>query len=126
MRHSSPYTPALSMPASCFRMGFNTYGYGRKSELLSRLRGGNLAAYVRNGTRLSHGCRFRSPTQEPAKAQGKGIGMTVTRPSSQDNGESRHVSPTVIRGIHAVRGLLLALAALITAVTGLVVALVRG
>jgi len=36
------------------------------------------------------------------------------------------VSHTVIRGVHAARGLILALAALITAVTGLIVALNRG
>jgi hypothetical protein len=52
--------------------------------------------------------------------------MTVTRPPSPDNEESRPLSPGVIRGIHAVRGLLLALAAFISAVTGLIIALVRG
>jgi hypothetical protein len=52
--------------------------------------------------------------------------MTVTRASARDNEESRTVSPTVIRGIHAVRGLLLALAAVISAVTGLIIAVVHG
>jgi hypothetical protein len=52
--------------------------------------------------------------------------MTVTRPPGADNAESRNVSPKVIRGIHAVRGLLLALAAFISAITGLIIALMRG
>lgn len=51
--------------------------------------------------------------------------MTVTRPPSSDNEPSPRVSHTVISGIHAARGLLLALAALISAVTGLIIALAR-
>lgn len=51
--------------------------------------------------------------------------MTVTRPPSADNEESRQVSPGVIRGIHAARGIILALAAFISAVTGLIIALIR-
>jgi hypothetical protein len=51
--------------------------------------------------------------------------MTVTRPPGPDNEESQPVSPRVIRGIHAMRGLLLALAAVISATTGLIIALVR-
>jgi hypothetical protein len=52
--------------------------------------------------------------------------MTVTRPPGPDNEGSQLVSPRVIRGIHAVRGLLLALAAFISAITGLIVAVIRG
>jgi hypothetical protein len=52
--------------------------------------------------------------------------MTVTRPPGPDNGPTPAPSRTVISGIHAVRGLLLAVAALVSAVTGLVIALIRG
>jgi hypothetical protein len=55
----------------------------------------------------------------------EGVVMTVARPPDRDNEESPTVSPRVIRGIHAVRGLLLALAAFISAVTGLVLAMHR-
>jgi hypothetical protein len=54
-----------------------------------------------------------------------GVAMTVTRPPSPDNERPRRISHVAIRGIHAVRGLLLALAAVITAVTGLIVALIN-
>jgi hypothetical protein len=49
--------------------------------------------------------------------------MTVTRTLGQDNRQSPEDSPTVIRSIHAVGGLLLALAAFISAITGLIIAL---
>lgn len=49
--------------------------------------------------------------------------MTVTRPPNPHNGRSRTVAQSVIRGVHAARGLLLAAAAFVTALTGLIVAL---
>ena len=52
--------------------------------------------------------------------------MTVTRSPDRDNEQSKPVSPKVILGIQAVRGLLLALAALVSAVTGLIIALIHG
>ncbi len=51
--------------------------------------------------------------------------MTVTRGGSRDQERPQSLSPTVIRGLHAVRGVLLALAATVTAVTGLIMALMH-
>ncbi len=47
--------------------------------------------------------------------------MTVTRPPVPDNKSTRGLSPRAIRGVHAVVRLMLAVAALVTAVTGLLV-----
>jgi hypothetical protein len=49
--------------------------------------------------------------------------MTVTRPPNPHNEQSRTVAQTVICGVQAARGLLLAAAAFVTALTGLIVAL---
>ena len=51
--------------------------------------------------------------------------MTVTRPSEPNNPRKRRDANAAIRRMHAVRGLLLAAAALVTAVTGLIVAITR-
>ena len=49
--------------------------------------------------------------------------MTLTRPPNPHNGKSQTVAQSVIRGVHAACGLLLAAAAFVTALTGLIVAL---
>jgi hypothetical protein len=51
--------------------------------------------------------------------------MTVTRPPNPHNGRWRTVAHSVIRVVHAVRGLLLAAAAFVTALTGLIIAIVH-
>jgi hypothetical protein len=48
--------------------------------------------------------------------------MTAIRPPTLHNGGSRQVAQSVIRAVNAARGLLLAAAAFVTALTGLVVA----
>jgi hypothetical protein len=49
--------------------------------------------------------------------------MTVTRPPKPHNGRPQTVAQSVIRGVHAARGLLLAAATFMTALSGLIVAL---
>jgi hypothetical protein len=64
------------------------------------------------------------PHAAPQESAG-GIAMTVTRPPKPDNAESPKIPQSVIQGIHALRGLLLAAAALITAVTTFIVAVIK-
>ena len=65
-----------------------------------------------------------TPLGTPLEPKG-GIPMTLTTPPGPDNKESRLRLRSVVRGIDAVSGLLLAAAATISAVTGLIVALTR-
>jgi hypothetical protein len=68
---------------------------------------------------------FQITHLEPRKRPKEGIDMTVTRRSCPDNEHPPSLSPGVIRGIHAVRRLVLALAAFLSALTGLILALNR-